>query len=224
MGLNAKNAPGGSGMSIPVMEAGTYPARVVQIVDLGLQAQSPFQGKEKEPAYSIAITYEFVDEFLVDEEGNEVKDKPRWLTETMPLYSLGAERAKSTKRYNALDPEGVFEGDFTQLINMPCMVTVVHNPSKKNPDRPYENIGSVEAMRKKDQDRCAELINDPVVFDLDEPNLEAFNKLPKWIQEKVKNNLEYEGSALQALLKEAGDSSPAPQKEDEDDGEVENPY
>src|SRR5690554_5331156 len=130
MALNAKNIPGGGGGNYEPMEPGTYPARVVQIIDLGLQNQRPFQGQEKPPAREIAITYEFVDEFMKDENGEDQEDKPRWLTEIMPLHNLSSERAKSTQRYNALDPNMVYDGDFSQLVDTPCNVTVVQNPGK----------------------------------------------------------------------------------------------
>lgn len=79
MGLNAKKAAGGSDrVAQEVLEPGVYPARLVQLIDLGVQPQRPFQGKDKPPAQEIMITYEFTDEFLKDEDGNEIEDKPRW--------------------------------------------------------------------------------------------------------------------------------------------------
>lgn len=200
MSLNANDAPGG-GLNIKTMEAGTYPARLVQVIDMGMQPQPPFQGKDKPPAHEINLTYEFVDTFLIDEDGEEIKDKPRWLSKRMPLHNLESERATSTKHYNALDPHHVQEGSFPALLGTPCNVTVVLNPNKKNPERPWENIGGVTAMRAKDAERCPELVNGTKVFDLDEPDVEVFLALPKFIRERITSNLEYEGSALQKILK-----------------------
>jgi len=105
MSLNAKSikTTGGKGSSQKAIEAGTYPARVVQVIDLGLQAQKPYQGKEKPPAHKLMVTYELVDEFCKDEGGNEQKDKPRWLSEEFNLFSLSQENAKSSIRYVAID-------------------------------------------------------------------------------------------------------------------------
>ena len=136
MALNATTAPVGAGKQFPNMEAGTYPTRIVIVADLGLQAQRPFSGSDqKEPRREVLLTYEFTDEFQKDDDGEDIADKPRWLTETFPLYNLGADRAKSTKRYNALDPD-----------------------------------------------------------------LDMFLALPKWIKEKITNNLEFAGSSLSAML------------------------
>jgi hypothetical protein len=179
------------------LDPGSYPARVVQIIDLGIQPQRPFKGEEKPPCHEIMFTYECLDEFCVDEDGNELEDKPRWLSETFPFRSLMAEMAKSTKRYKALDPDDDHDGDFTALIETPCLITVVNNEYK---EKVYNNIGNVSAMRAKDAQKAPELKNEAKVFVLDEPDMEIFLSLPTWLQDKIKANLEFEGSALQEAL------------------------
>ena len=179
------------------IEPGTYPARLVQIIDFGLQPQKPYQGKEKAPVNEIGLTYELVDEFMKDENGNDIEDKPRWISETLPFYSLNSEKAKSTQRYFAFDPNNDFDGDFSQLLGRPINVTVVNNQVG---DKVYDNVATVSGMRPKDADKCPELKNEAKMFDLDDPDIEVFNKLPKWIQDKIKGNLNYEGSKLQKSL------------------------
>ena len=200
------------------IEPGTYPARLVQIIDYGLQPQKPDMGKDKAPAQEIGLTYELVDTFMLDEEGNELEDKPRWVSETLPFYGLFADKAKSTQRYHAFDPKEDWDGDFSKALSLPCNVTIVNNTVG---DKTYDNVATISAMRQRDADRCAELKNDAVMFDLDAPNLAAFNKFPKWIQDKIKGNLNYAGSPLEKLLgKDAGkkeEPKPAPKQEQEDD-------
>lgn len=213
MALNASKIQGnGSNKSskfiMEPLDPGVYPARLVQLIDLGLQPQRPYQGKDKPPAHEIMMTYEFVDEFLKDEDGNDVEDKPRWYSETLPLYSLEADKAKSTQRYYALDPDGKFGGDFTKLLGTPVNVTVVHN---KNGEKLYVNIANIAAMRPRDAQKCPELVNDPKYFDLDDPDLTAFGALPEWIGEKIKKNLNFKGSKLEKLL---GGVAPEPKKEE----------
>lgn len=224
MGLNANKMKhtgksGGSGVQQEPIEAGTYPIRVAQIIDLGLQPQRPYQGQEKPPAYEIMLTYEFLDEYCVDEDGNEDEDKPRWISETLPLRSLKAEKAKSTQRYYALDPNEDLDGDFTQLVGVAANASVVQNAGKgKNAGKVYNNIQALSPMRPKDAAKAPELKNEGKVFDLDNPDLEVFNKLPDWLQEKIKDNLEYEGSELQKAL---GGAPVASEDSDEEDGDVE---
>jgi hypothetical protein len=215
MGLNASKVKGGNANKVeqPVMEAGTYPARLVQVIDFGLQPQRAFKGDPKPPAHEISTTYEFVDCFMVDEKGNDVEDKPRWVSESFPLRNIMAELATSTKRAKALDPEGIHNGDWPAMLGSPVNVTVVINESK---GKVYTNIASTATMRAKDAQKCPELKNDTKFFDLSEPDLEVFNSLPEWIREKIKGNLNYAGSKLEALL----NGGPQQPKKEEDKKQV----
>lgn len=207
MALNAKDLPSTRGGNKNPLDAGTYPSRLVAIIDVGLQNQRPFQGEDKPPAREIALTYELTDEFMKDEDGQELKDKPRWITEILPFHNLTSEKAKSTLRYKALDPVQKFEGDWSKLINSPVSVTIVLNPKK---DRIYENVGGISAMRAKDAEKLPPLKNEPIVFDLDTPSMDLWKRIPKFLQDKIKANLEYAGSPLQKLL----GNDPTPLKEE----------
>lgn len=230
MGLNAKKVGGNGGNRTPQanIEPGTYPARLVQIIDLGLQAQRPYQGKDKAPAQEIMLTYELVDTFMVDEEGNDIEDKPRWISETLPFYGLYADKAKSTQRYNAIDPTGEFDGDFTKAIGQPINVTIVNNAVG---EKVYDNIATISAMRPRDADKCPELVNPSKLLDLDAPDLEVFNALPEWLRDKIKTNLNYKGSPLEQLLGGGGDrprsakaAKPAKAEEPADAQDEDAPY
>lgn len=196
---------------------GTYPARLVQMIDYGLQPQKPYMGKDKAPAQEIGLTYELVDEFMKDEKGNDIEDKPRWISETLPFFGLFADKAKSTQRYKAFDPEEKWEGDFSQALDRPINVTVVNNQAG---DKVYDNVATISAMRPRDADSCPKLINAPKLFDLDNPDMTVFNSFPEWIRKKIQGNLNFNGSKLQELIgeqpkeekKEPATASVAPEK------------
>lgn len=211
MSLNGKKVPRVSVVSRvqqAPLDPGTYPARLVQIIDFGVQTRKPYKGEEKKPAHMIGFTYECLDEFCVDEKGEVDETKPRWVSEEFPLSNLSSDLAKSTKRYNALDPNDDHDGDFSALVETPCNITVVNN---ENGGKVYNNIGNVSAMRPKDAAKAPALVNPTKVFLLDEPDLEVFLSFPDWIQEKIKGNLNYTGSALEKALKaHTGGDSPAP--------------
>lgn len=212
MGLNAKQIKRErTGPKAEPLEPDVYRARLVQVIDLGLQPQRPYQGKEKPPAHEIMLTYEFCDEFMKDENGDDIEDKPRWLSETLPFYGLFADKAKSTQRYYAFDPDEAFGGDFAKCIGVPVNVTVVNNISG---DTVYNNVGNVAAMSGKKAAQCPELVNPSKVFDLDNPDMEVFNSLPDWIQEKIKGNLNYQGSPLQKAL--GGKAAPVKEQKKEE--------
>lgn len=216
MALNARKIPNtgnGSNMVAQPLDPGSYPARVAQIISLGLQKQRPYKGEEKQPRHELYITYELLDEFMEDKEGNILEDKPRWISETIPLHSLDADLAKSTKRYLALDPKMVHDGDWAQIAETPCNVVLTQKKSQQG-DRVYNNVADVSSMRPKEADKAPDLKNPPKVFDIDEPDAVIFWSLPTWLQDKMKENLDYGGSALEKLV-EAGkvDSS----KEDKEE-------
>lgn len=221
-GLNARKAGGGNSntprIEQPVLEAGGYPGRLAQVIDLGVQPQRPFKGEEKPPVHQIMITLELVDAFCVDEDGNEDEDKPRWMSEDFPLYNLQSERAKSTKRYYAFDPKEDCEGDWSQLLGFPVNVMVGTYIPKSGPNEGKERnkIQDLTAMRPRDAEKCEELKNPAKMFSLEEPDMEVFGSLPEWLQEKIKANLEYKGSALEELLEGGGEKPKAKKKEPED--------
>jgi hypothetical protein len=198
MALNARKVKVQSkGPKQAVMDEGTYPARVVQVIDFGIQEQRPFKGVAKPPAQTIYQTYEFLDEFCKYEEGNDLVVMPRWLSEQFPLHSLEADLAKSTKRYYALDPDEKYGGDFLLLAGEPCMVTINQYESK---GEMKNGVSSVAAMRPKEAAKAPQLVNPPKVFVIDNPDLEVFKSLPEWMQDKIKESLEFEGSALDEAL------------------------
>ena len=199
MSLNLNKLPkgGGGGPKQPVIEVGTYPARLVRVIDLGLQAQQPYQGQEKPPAHMVDFTYELLDVFMVDKDGNEDEDKPRWISENFAIHNPAADLAKSTKRVKALDPNNDHNFNLVDLVGATCMITIVHKEYKGNT---YANVGGVTTMRAKDAEKAPELKNKPVTFTLDDPDMEVFNSFPEWLQDKIKSNLEFNGSKLHKAL------------------------
>ena len=77
-------------------------------------------------------------------------------------------------------------------------------------------------MRARDIEKCPELKNPAKVFDLDNPDMVVFGSLPQWLQDKIKGNLNFNGSKLQAALggeKQPEKAAPPPvEDEQEEDG------
>lgn len=194
------------------LDPGTYPARIVQIISLGVQEQDPYKGEPKPPQPMLHITYEILDEFLKDEDGNDIADKPRWISEDFALYNLDSDLAKSTKRYLAIDPTREFGGDWGQLGGAPVMLNIIQKASKKNAEIVYNNVTNASSMRAKEAEKAPELVNPVKIFDVDEPDMEIFGSLPEWLQTKIKENLNYSGSLLERLVegKEVGSATKAP--------------
>lgn len=213
MSMKANDHSSNSTSVIEPIDPGAYPARVVHILNIGLQKQNPYQGQEKPPKCDFYITYELLDEFMKDEDGEDDLKKPRWISERFSINPLSSENAKSTARYLALDPKNKFDGDWSQLIDTPCIVNIVNNVSKKDKNKIYNNVRGVQTMREKDARDAAPLVNDPVVFDFYNPDTKLFLALPTFIQGIIKESLDFEGSDLQEQLKDvSSDQSPKTEK------------
>lgn len=208
MAINAKEAPKG-GKVHPAMEAGTYPSRVVIIADLGLQPQV-FNKEQKEPKRELSVTFEHVDEFLQDDEGNDLKDKPRWNTKRFPLNNLDNDKATSTKFYNALDPQQVHGGDWKPLLGSPVSVSLAKEKGQGAMlGRDFNKVIGLSTMRPKEAAALPELVNEALYFDMDEPDIAVFWKLPAFIRKRIQEGLRFKGSELEQLIKD----NPEPKKE-----------
>lgn len=183
------------------LEVSNYPCRVAQVIDMGRQYKSVWDDANrrftKDPSKIVnmlMLTYEFTTEFLKDEAGNELEDKPRWLSEDFAVYALDNDLATSTKRMKAFDPKlDRYSGDFTQVANAPCTVTIAHKNNGK------AKIGNVSPPMKGMV--VPDLKNPVKVLDLQQPDITIFQSLPTWLQDEIKENLDFEGSALETLLK-----------------------
>lgn len=203
MSMKANDYSGSSNYEAPdPLEPGAYNARVVHVLNTGLQPRNPYRGEEKTPKIMFSITYELADEFLSDEDGEPDLTKPRWVSESFPINSLDSERAKSTARYLALDPSNEHDGDWSELVGLPCVVTLVQNRSKKNEKVIYNNVASVQPMRSKDASKLGPLVGEPKLFDFYDPDVKVFLSLPPFIQKMIKGGLDFKGSKLEKLLED----------------------
>ena len=200
MALNSKKikSKGGNFVEQALLPVDNYPARVVQVIDLGLQDGGEWKGEKKPPVNKLSITYELVDSFMQDADGNDIEDKPRWVSEELNMFSPDADKAKCNQRYRAIDPELVYDYNWAELVGSPCYVMIAHKESK---GKTYANVGIVTPyIVSKRNPELPDLVNPSKVFDLGEPDMEVFNALPEWLQDKIKDNLEYTGSPLEELL------------------------
>ena len=205
MSFNANDQTGGGGgdfVDQPALDPSkTHPARVVQLVLMGVQPQRPYNGQAKEPKEQLYVGYELSHEFVVDEEGTPQADQPRWIGEDFPFYSLEADRATSTKRYNTLDPTGVAGGDWLKMLSFPCQLTVTKEP-RKNGKGETNYVSNVAGPLNVPNYEQPELVNEPRIFDFYNPDMEVFAKLPNWLQTRIKGAVNFPGSKLEAALKE----------------------
>lgn len=92
----------------------------------------------------------------------------------------------------------------SKLIGQCAYLNVVHNESKKDPNKKYANILSIMKMPKGIPE--PKLVNKPVVYSAAHHDQAAFNLLPEYLQNKVALSPEYQ--AHMARLKPVDPSHP----------------
>lgn len=200
MGLSGKNVKG-PGTTYQPVESGIYPAFLIEVVDMGIQPQREYQGETKPPMQHICLTYQFADEFLPDDEGEPDEEKPRVISEILPLHPIVAQRATSTQRYMSLDPNNQYDWEWEGLVGTPCMLEIKTRTSN-NTGKPYSNIKGVAPVRAKAKETMGEPILDLRYFEIDNPDLEVFMALNNWKQAKIMDGIGFERTKLAKALPE----------------------
>lgn len=192
----------GSKKKFARLEDGTYMARIVNIIDLGVQ-EDTYEG-EKKIAHKIFVQFEFPTEMITIND----EEKPRWLGKDFAV-SLH-EKATLVKLVSAADPDGskTRKGrNLKALLDLPLMVTVGSTNTGN-----AKIAGMARLMKGM---TVPPLANPLVFFDLDGDDVEAFNKLPEWMQEKIKASIDFEDTLFAKALK-----SGCEKKKEKDSGGV----
>jgi len=186
---------GGGGDFTPV-PAGTHFAVCCMVADLGKQriVSQMFGESVKHQVY---IRWQIPAERVEWEKDGEKHEGPAVIGKTYTL-SLG-DKANLRKDLQAwrgkqFTPDELRGFDITKLLGVPATLTVTHT---EKDGRTYTNVASLGGI-PKGMDRPT-IEGDPILYDTD--NQHTFEKLPKWLQEKVQGQIldevkqEYSGPA-----------------------------
>lgn len=203
-----------------VLEEGAYEARIVQIIDIGLQKAVPnpkiITPKDQ---YKIVLKFELSDEFMNDEDGKPDPKKPRWFDFEVAYTPDGYMHPKSIllKLWNAVG--ATEDWDLKDLIGKPISVMLSKYVRKtgKNAGKEANKVSAVIKMKEKVAATLPPLVNPTTFFDLSDPDLAVFKSLPSGnefaLQEKILANMNFEGSKLDCLIK--GIPYVAPEEDEE---------
>lgn len=165
------------------VEDGTYPARVVQVIDFGTQKQTDYKtGEETDPKPRVMITWEFPTSRIELEKDGVVTEKPRWLGKEYTVSTF--DKSNLMKLLQALAPKAV---SLDELLNVPCMVQVGSTSGG--------NAKVMSVMPAPNGVPVAELENETTMFDFSHPTKELFSALPNWQKNKIKDAVDYNGFA-----------------------------
>ena len=200
----------GSGVKMtgPILETGGYPAILTQIIDLGKQPGSKMY---PEPAYKMVMKFEFTDEFMLDDKGEELLNEPRYMNYEVSYQPDGFIGPKSNL-HKILTAISGFEKGPSDWLGTKVQLGVEKKPKDKledqeNPaaDVNFKNrIVSVGVPRPKDAAKMPdETIAEQFVFSLSQPvdmlkkHWDKLSKGSKWShQDRIKASLEVHESAL----------------------------
>ena len=178
-----------SGSSVPPMDAGTYPAVCVGIVDLGRQYSETFKKYNDKALFIWEIPSQTIE---IDGES-----KPRWLSkdftssfsEKSNLYNmLVSWRGKAfTEDELKEDKDGFVRFRIKDMLGAGCFLQVI---VEEKDSGTYNRITSVIALPAGMEPPQAQ--NLLISFDVDEWDDEVFSSLPVWIQDRIKKSTQYQ--------------------------------
>lgn len=172
-----------------LIPADNYIARCYKMIEIGT-VEEVILG-EKKILHKVRIGWELPTEMRVfDKEKGEqplVIDKEYTLS-----MNEKANLRKDLKSWRGKDftEDEARSFDITKLIGAPCMLNIIHKPSKKDPSKVYEEIAGITPMPKGVP--CPEQINRSFVLSYDEFDVELFDMLPDFIKNKMITSVEYQ--------------------------------
>lgn len=172
---------------IPPMAGGNYMAVVVGLIDVGEQYSDRFKNYTDKLIIIFEIPSETVE---VDGEQN-----PRWLSkdfsatlnEKSNLYKTLVSFLGRDLTESELSEDGT-GFDLTSLVGQGCILTVTLD-TKEDGDQKnsIKQIGGLPAGIPAPHTE-----SDLLIFDIDNRDESVFEKLPEWIQERIKKSTQYQ--------------------------------
>lgn len=189
MGLIAKDSGGGDFKRVP---PGNYVARCYSIIDLGTQLSSGQFGEKLQ--HKLRIGFEILDS---DENGQPLtveydgKEMPMTVAKsyTVSLHEKSAlRRDLASWRGRDFTDEEAQAFDISKLVGVYCMVNVTTSESN---GKTYSNIAGITPLPGALKNNKPAPVHKNVVFDLDRPDMTAFNSFHEKLQEAIKKSPEW---------------------------------
>lgn len=168
----------GGTRSEPV-EAGTYQARCVGVVDIGVQYNEKFEKRQEK----VILIFELPTERITV----EGEDKPRWISKRYTANlndKSNLYRDLCSWRGRPFTEDELHGFSLANVLNAPCVLTIVNTERGGNK---YADINAVSKIMKGME--VPPLENEALLFDMEADDAESvFAKLPKWIQELIEKS------------------------------------
>lgn len=188
MAINATN----SSTPRELIPAGNYIARCYQMLHIGTNLET-IDGKTQ-LMNKVRIGWELPTEMKVFDEAKG--EQPLVISQEYTLSmneKANLRKMLSSWRGKDFTEEQAKSFDITNLIGVPCMLNIIHKPSKTG-DKTYQNIGSVSPMPKGVP--CPDQINPKQVLQYDDFDTRLFDSLPDFIKNRVITSVEYKAMTI----------------------------
>lgn len=203
MSLIAK-ATEGQGFE-PIAE-GVHMAVCSQLIDLGMQVN---KFKEDSVQDKAMIVWEVDESYTKDDvEHNRTISKEY----TMSLHDKATLKKDLQAWRGKPFTEDELKGfSIINVLNKGCQLQIMHET--KN-EKTYANIVSIMGMPKG---VSAIPVTDPLVFNMeDKATWNTWANIPKWIQSKIQESVNYESSGFKAHVEAVGEFTPVDEEDDKD--------
>ncbi len=199
MAINASNS---GGSNVPVIEAGTYPARCIQVVHVGT-VPDEYQGKKTTPN-KVRIAWELPTELYKFDEVRGAE--PRIISKEYTL-SL-SDKANLRKDLDAWRGKPFTEDelkgfDVSKILGQPCQLSILNGIGVTS-QKPYAKIAAVAKVMKGVT--VADQVLDSVLFMYDLPIaelIEVFKSVPEYVQDKIVTSAEWAALKIERPVSES---------------------
>lgn len=176
----------GNNFTRELAPSGVHRAVCYSMVHIGTVKES-YLGEEKE-INKVRITWELSDELRTFKQENG--EQPMSISKEFTLSMHEKANLRKTLeqwRGKVFTDEEAKVFDVTVLIGVPCQLNIVHKVSKTGAE--YAEISGVMPLGKGTEK--PKQINETFIFDYTPFDQDKFDKLPKFLQEKVMLSREY---------------------------------
>lgn len=171
-----------------LIPSGNYIARCYQMIEIGTVSEI-IMGKSV-TLKKVRIGWELPTETRVFKEENG--EQPLVISKEYTLsMNEKANLRKDLKSWRGRDfsEDEAKQFDITNLIGVPCMLNIIHKPSKKDASKVYEEIAGITGIPKGMQ--IPPQVNKNFLLSYDEFNKTIFDSLPDFIKQKMQGSSEY---------------------------------
>lgn len=190
-------APLTTGGDFEIAPEGVFLARCFKMVDVGTQTiTSQFGTKDTRQVYLYF-------ELLEDDEGEKVRMEDGQPYIIFNSYKLSMHQKSALRKHleawrgKKFTEDEAAGFDLSKLLGQACKLQVVHTDSKDG-QRTYANISAIMTTKKK-----PEGVNELISFSVEDPDMEVFNDLPEWLQDKIENSPEWTADDTESGAEEA---------------------